>query len=95
MIRLYTGCATRRVTCGAEPEAGNDVQLSLARGEIVTIGTPRTMFANATPHSRAGSTEPTTMARRSSQAGRSHTSCRHGVRAPARTASCTIRLIAL
>ena len=32
---------------GVEPEAGNDVQLSLARGEIVHIDTPRTIADGA------------------------------------------------
>ena len=45
---LISGCATvaaqynTRVT-GVEPEAGNDVQRSLAADEIVTIDTPRTI----------------------------------------------------
>ena len=51
---LLSGCATAAhgttpgiEVIGVEPEAGNDVQLSLARGEIVTIGTPRTIADGA------------------------------------------------
>ena len=51
---LISGCAVAahgrspgvRVV-GVEPEAGNDVQLSLARGEIVHIDTPRTIADGA------------------------------------------------
>jgi threonine dehydratase len=51
---LISGCATAvdgllpgcRIV-GVEPEAGNDVQLSLARGEIVHIDVPRTIADGA------------------------------------------------
>lgn len=56
---LIAGCAVAAVQrCpdiavhGVEPEAGNDTQLSLARGEIVRIPTPRTIADGAqTQHS--------------------------------------------
>jgi threonine dehydratase len=51
---LVSGCATaarhllpRCAVIGVEPEAGNDVQQSLARGEIVHIGVPRTIADGA------------------------------------------------
>ncbi len=51
---LISGCATaakhRRPECaviGVEPEAGNDVQQSLERGEIVHIDVPRTIADGA------------------------------------------------
>lgn len=51
---LLSGCATvaraRYPSCriiGVEPEAGNDAQRSLARGEIVSIATPRTIADGA------------------------------------------------
>ena len=51
---LISGCAVaahaRSPGCrvvGVEPEAGNDVQQSLARGEIVTIDVPRTIADGA------------------------------------------------
>jgi len=51
---LISGCATaakqRLPDCaviGVEPEAGNDVQQSLARGEIVAIDVPRTIADGA------------------------------------------------
>jgi len=51
---LISGCATaarRRLpdcqVIGVEPEAGNDVQQSLARGEIVHIDVPRTIADGA------------------------------------------------
>ncbi|MGB3427321.1 MAG: threo-3-hydroxy-L-aspartate ammonia-lyase [Burkholderiaceae bacterium] len=51
---LISGCATaarhRLPNCrviGVEPEAGNDVQQSLARGEIVHIDVPRTIADGA------------------------------------------------
>ncbi len=51
---LISGCATaakhRLPACaviGVEPEAGNDVQQSLARGEIVHIDVPRTIADGA------------------------------------------------
>jgi threonine dehydratase len=40
---LAPGCAV----WGVEPEAGNDTQQSLARGELVTIATPRTIADGA------------------------------------------------
>ena len=58
---LISGCATAahalspgiRVT-GVEPEAGNDTQQSLVRGEIVHIATPKTIADGAqTQHSGA------------------------------------------
>jgi threonine dehydratase len=51
---LISGCAVAAKALvpaieihGVEPEAGNDTQLSLARGEIVTIPTPRTIADGA------------------------------------------------
>jgi threo-3-hydroxy-L-aspartate ammonia-lyase len=51
---LISGCATAarhlQPACrviGVEPEAGNDVQQSLRRGEIVTIDVPRTIADGA------------------------------------------------
>ncbi len=51
---LISGCAVAAHAAspgieviGVEPEAGNDTQLSLARGEIVTIDTPRTIADGA------------------------------------------------
>jgi threonine dehydratase len=51
---LISGCAVAAQArspgvrvWGVEPEAGNDVQLSLARGEIVHIDTPRTIADGA------------------------------------------------
>src|SRR5258706_11381502 len=51
---LVSGCAVaaRRLApdcevIGVEPEAGNDVQLSLRKGEIVTIDVPRTIADGA------------------------------------------------
>ncbi len=44
--RRSTGCRTCAVI-GVEPEAGNDVQQSLARGEIVHIDVPRTIADGA------------------------------------------------
>ncbi|MEK8048783.1 threo-3-hydroxy-L-aspartate ammonia-lyase [Ideonella sp. DXS22W] len=51
---LISGCATIAKAMlpdvrviGVEPEAGNDTQLSLARGEIVTIPVPRTIADGA------------------------------------------------
>jgi len=56
---LIAGCAVAAhrlapgiTVVGVEPEAGNDTQLSLARGEIVHIDTPRTIADGAqTQHS--------------------------------------------
>jgi threonine dehydratase len=56
---LIAGCAVAAhhlapgiAVLGVEPEAGNDTQLSLARGEIVHIDTPRTIADGAqTQHS--------------------------------------------
>ena len=56
---LVSGCAVAAhhlapgiVVHGVEPEAGNDTQLSLARGEIVHIETPKTIADGAqTQHS--------------------------------------------
>ncbi|MDO8419784.1 MAG: threo-3-hydroxy-L-aspartate ammonia-lyase [Rubrivivax sp.] len=56
---LIAGCAVAAVhlvpgiaVVGVEPEAGNDTQLSLARGEIVHIDTPQTIADGAqTQHS--------------------------------------------
>ena len=58
---LISGCAVaathlcpRIEVVGVEPEAGNDTQQSLARGEIVHIDTPRTIADGAqTQHSGA------------------------------------------
>ena len=58
---LISGCAVAAKglrpgieVWGVEPEAGNDTQLSLARGEIVHIETPRTIADGAqTQHSGA------------------------------------------
>ena len=51
---LISGCATvakhlnpAMQVYGVEPEAGNDTQQSLARGEIVRIATPRTIADGA------------------------------------------------
>ncbi len=51
---LVSGCAVAAhalspgiVVHGVEPEAGNDTQLSLAKGEIVKIDTPRTIADGA------------------------------------------------
>jgi threonine dehydratase len=51
---LISGCATAAkhqlpgcAVIGVEPEAGNDVQQSLARGEIVAIDVPRTIADGA------------------------------------------------
>jgi threo-3-hydroxy-L-aspartate ammonia-lyase len=51
---LIAGCAVAThalapgiVVHGVEPEAGNDMQLSLARGEPVSIGVPRTIADGA------------------------------------------------
>ena len=56
---LIAGCAVAArhllpgiAVHGVEPEAGNDTQLSLQRGEIVHIDTPRTIADGAqTQHS--------------------------------------------
>jgi threonine dehydratase len=56
---LIAGCAVaaaqfspRATVIGVEPEAGNDTQQSLARGEIVHIATPQTIADGAqTQHS--------------------------------------------
>lgn len=62
---LISGCATAaHATCpgiaviGVEPEAGNDVKLSLARGEIVKIDTPRTIADGAQTQSPGRLTFP-------------------------------------
>jgi threonine dehydratase len=62
---LISGCATAakhlapacRVV-GVEPEAGNDTQQSLARGEVVTIDVPRTIADGAQTQSSGKLTFP-------------------------------------
>ena len=62
---LLSGCATAmRALCpqaeivGVEPEAGNDAQQSLARGEIVRIATPQTIADAAQSRSLGRHTFP-------------------------------------
>ena len=62
---LIAGCAVAAkqllpdiVVHGVEPEAGNDTQLSLARGEIVHIDTPRTIADGAQTQSSGKLTFP-------------------------------------
>ena len=50
--------ATRQAEFGVEPEAGNDTQLSLQRGEIVRIDTPRTIADGAQTQSSGQLTFP-------------------------------------
>ena len=62
---LIAGCAVAAkhllpdiLVHGVEPEAGNDTQLSLARGEIVHIDTPRTIADGAQTQSSGQLTFP-------------------------------------
>jgi threonine dehydratase len=62
---LISGCAVAAkhllpgiAVHGVEPEAGNDTQLSLARGEIVRIDTPRTIADGAQTQSSGQLTFP-------------------------------------
>jgi threonine dehydratase len=62
---LLAGCAVAAThllpevaVYGVEPEAGNDTQLSLQRGEIVHIGTPRTIADGAQTQSSGKLTFP-------------------------------------
>jgi len=62
---LISGCATAAKhlapncrVIGAEPEAGNDTQLSLARGELVKIDVPRTIADGAQTQSSGKLTFP-------------------------------------
>ncbi|MBL8286527.1 MAG: threo-3-hydroxy-L-aspartate ammonia-lyase [Rubrivivax sp.] len=62
---LISGCAVAAharspgiEVIGVEPEAGNDVQLSLAAGRIVKIGTPRTIADGAQTQAAGALTFP-------------------------------------